>query len=61
MAATLGESVAGEGESSTATRRNWPDMGFGKVNVMKRDGIRVSNVALSMATERSKLREIAWV
>lgn len=49
MAATRGESVAGVGESRTATRRSWPEMGFGKVNVMNRDGTRASNVALSRA------------
>lgn len=37
MAATRGESVAGVGESRTATRRRWPEMGFGKVNVMNRE------------------------
>lgn len=49
MAATRGGSAAGEGESRTAIRSRWPDMGFGTVNVMKRDGTRVSKVALSRA------------
>ena len=57
IAATLGESAAGAGESRTATRRSWPEIGFGKVNVMKRDGIRVSNVVLSMAIGK---HQTAW-
>jgi hypothetical protein len=40
------------GESKTATRRSELGLdGWGKVNVMKRDGVRVSKVAGSSAME----------
>lgn len=51
MAATRGDSVGWMGESRTATRRSELGSfdGWGKVKVMKRDGVKVSKVVGSSA------------